>query len=231
MSIDARGDFTPDFVKKIRDAHGDLANRPSPVDRNVHAPRSVLQVKSLHLVGFDFLDILRNGSPPLFGVENLSYLTLESCFFESGVLQLLSITGRASDSPWKPRLKGFTVRYEGDDLALEPAPEAFFEAFSGLTHLSVLLEGPGPSISPKCVVKNHGSTLQTLVWDQRKTARTDLAAITNSSSESALFRATGLIASGCPELRELGVVMCPRADGSRHSYIVRMILLQRRNLG
>lgn len=218
---------TSSLVEGIKQAHGDSADEPGQTDQNARTASSIFQIKSLHLICFRILDLLSNIGLALFDLDRLGYLTLESCFPRNCAFNLLAFAGGTSESSWKPRLKGFAFRHEGQilDLDMQSILRSFFEGFTGLVHLSVLLEGPNPVVEPSCFIEHHGPSLQTLVWDQRTEARTELDVVTHSSSDTALAQDSDQIVNGCPNLKELGILMATRGDGGRKSYKVRTDLI------
>ena len=167
----------------------------------------LLQLETLHLIGLDFRKLTADSEAPFLELSELSrlkVLTLESCFIEGATLSLLS-PQTALGLTWTPRLQSFSLRYEKSDAAFQHQVRAFLRSFTGLVHLSVLLEGSGGSIDPDCFIKNHGRTLKTLVWDQRSKPRTLVGQPTSIPLDSSVRCCAGAIARGCPGLRELGL--------------------------
>ena len=173
---------------------------------------TLLQLQTLHLIGFDFRKLTADAEAPFLGLSALSRinaLILESCFVEGATFSLLS-PQTAIGSTWTPKLQSFSLRYEKSDATFQQQVTAFLGSFTGLVHLSVLLEGSGGYVNPDCFIKNHGKTLETLVWDQRSKPRTSVRESTNILNDDVrLFRCTELIAQGCPSLRELGLSLAP----------------------
>lgn len=170
------------------------------------------------------------GIIPLFNFDYLITLTLESCFaiYEDDTpFQLLSIRGKNPGKTWTPRLKNFSLRHEAANETFQEPLRLFFAAFKGLINLSVLLEGPGPLMYPECFIENHGSTLKTLVWDQRTRRRADASQSTAifeegtpasfGTKKTKFSRFICEISRGCPELRELGLVACPSRNGDDYN--------------
>ena len=94
----------------------------------------------------------------------------------------------------------------------------FLRAFSGLENLSILLEGDGQYLSPACIIENHGNTLKTLVWEQRIETRCSIDSHTEIQSDA--DDVIKFLSRGCPNLREIGLVLNVQIDGHRQSYSV-----------
>lgn len=184
----------------------------------------LLQLETVHLIGFDFRKLTTDSEAPFLELSELSrleVLTLESCFIEGATLSLLS-PQTALGLTWTPRLQSFHLRYEKSDAMFQHQVRAFLGSFTGLVHLSVLLEGSGGYIDPDCFIENHGRTLKTLVWDQRSKPRTLVGQSTSIPLDHSFRYCIYAIARGCPGLRELGLSL-PYAIGStfrvsRYSY-------------
>lgn len=156
-----------------------------------------LCLETLHLICFDVTE----KSLPDFNFRNLKSLRLESCTKEPGLFSLLGVRSSKNGSTWVPQLTSFHLRHESSTTAFQTSLKAFLLSFTGLIHLSLLLEGsnPVPSIAP--FLKNHGATLQTLVWDQRSEPRHLALRPTDFFQDSC----SPCIISYCPNLRELGL--------------------------
>ena len=184
----------------------------------------LLDLQTLHLIGFDFRELTADSKALFLGLSGLSRinaLTLESCFIDGSTFPLLS-PQTAIESIWTPRLQSFSLRYEKSDATFQHQLGAFFGSFSGLVHLSVLLEGSDGYMKPECFIENHGKTLKTLVWDQRSKPRASIGQSTSIHSNDSIYCCTHAIARGCPGLRELGLSL-PDEFGltywvSRYSY-------------
>ena len=187
---------------------------------------TLLQLQTLHLIGFDFRKLTTESEAPfleLSGLSRLNALTLESCFIEGATLSLLS-PQTAIRSTWTPRLQSFSLRYEKSDATFQHQVRAFLGSFTGLVHLSVLLQGSGGYMKPDCFIENHGKTLKTLVWDLRSRPRTSIPQSTNILDDSPSHNpCTHAIAAGCPGLQELGLSLVAYNDElpyrvSHHTY-------------
>lgn len=205
---DELAEFTPHLDDGIRDALHQTMNKDTRFDKHSKSHTAILRPVFIHFIGFDFNYLRKHGNLSLLDVGSLTSLKLESCYCARGNSQLLSLTKNSkSNSQWQPKLKSFAIRHEESDGDFQKQLEVFLSSFSGLVHLSVLLTGDGPFLSPKCFIPTHGATLQTLVWDHKTKPRTLAHSCTHTGEEGDLISMRDDISSGCPELRELGLVM------------------------
>lgn len=163
-----------------------------------------LELQSLHLIGFDPSLLLETQILPLLNLNNLQSLSLESCD-EWGDIPTLPSTTTSSNITWIPRLQNFRVRREASNAMFQEHLKAFLSSFRGLVNLSILLNGPGPMLEPACFIKNHGSSLETLVWDQRSGPRREFGITITHFNIECTHRSLSEISHGCPNLRELGI--------------------------
>ena len=178
------------------------------------AMMSLLTIESLHLIGIGCSGRTQIITIPILDSERLTSLCLESCFNLGQSLSALCSRRSPNAPPLLPRLRSFTLRQEGVDAFLRDSLVAFLLATHGIVHLSVLLEGYHQFLPPDCLVR-HGSTLQTLVWDQRHGPRTRLDESTNSASLQMMSRSLELICKNCPKLVELGLAVEALSDGNQ----------------
>lgn len=133
-----------------------------------------LSLESLTLCGFDFDSVVRGEVGLDIDFSNLASLTLESC---DGLSQALDLLGGQRDSPKLAlgALKDFFLRLE------EPVPglETFLTSIRGLVSLQVLIDGASAAQNIKPILKVHGESLRTLVWDERRGRRTKLGLSTS----------------------------------------------------
>lgn len=129
-----------------------------------------LSLKSLSLDCLDLEKVIRGEMTLEIDFRNITELRLESC---SGLSQAFSIfMGQADSSKLALRaLQDLFVRVEDPDPYFSTSLERFLTSVRGLTHLQVLIEkleepqGLEPNL--ESIVKVHGKTLSTLVWDER----------------------------------------------------------------
>ena len=200
--------FSHSYVRAISAASELLYNRINLNLQAIELPKSggkVLDVwlclESLHLICIE----ITAKSLPIFDFNNLSSLRLESCISISGTFSLLNAHGSERASQWVPKLKTFHLRYEVSTTSFHANLKDFLMSFSGLVHLSLLLEGPDPVTTLTPFLQNHGATLRTLVWDQRSEPRDSMSQPTDNLTISNENYASE-IAECCPNLRELGLV-------------------------
>lgn len=175
------------------------------------AGKVLLSLQSLHLIGFDYKDICVHEDVRLFHLEKLQSLSLESCRI-GGFSELFN---GVSEPPLNLRLKSFLLRHEDSDDLFLSGLNSFIRAFAGLEHLSLLLEGPGRLLSTEYLIKNHGATLKTLVFDQRTGPRDEWETDTQTDM-SGMLKFIEAIAEGCSGLIELGLCLPTDADGYRY---------------
>ncbi len=200
-------DFTKNLEFGMRKCLPEKTGR-SDIDQGaVEAPTVILTVESLHLVGIDCSYSPPIGVSSIVNIDELTSLCLESCSNLGGSFPALSL-GRTPDALLLfHQLRSFKLRQEDVDVAFQDSLKAFLCTSKGLVHLAVLLEGSGPLLPPECCLINHGSTLRTLVWDQRRKPRNKLDKSTNTATPSMMFTSLRCICAQCPNLRELGLTM------------------------
>ena len=178
-----------------------------------HTPReSILIVESLHLVGIPENLSPEPGAVSLVNIDSLTSLCLESCLNSGQNLSALSFRRSPDAPPLLPQLRSFKIRHEGVDINFQDSLRAFLLNLKGLVHLAVLLEGSDTFLPPDCFVHSHGSTLRTLVWDQRQKLRNRLDESTHTANTSMLSNCLKEIVSKCPLLQELGLAMDARSQ-------------------
>ena len=167
-----------------------------------------LELRELHLIGFD-VDKLIEPAHKILRLQNLTSITLETCPGLERALELLATrkdkTGLFLRSTL--RLESFSIRHESSNHQFRTRLFDFLGAVRGLTHLSVLLEGDGRShiTELKPMLAAHGSSLRSLVWDERSGKRNSFTTSEPVSEPSHYL--IGMIAVHCPHLVELGVSM------------------------
>ncbi len=200
-------DFTENLEFGIRTCLPEN-NRRSDIDQGaVEAPTAISTVESLHLVGIDCSYSPPIGVSSIVNIDKLTSLCLESCLNLGGSFAALSL-GRTPDALLLfHQLRSFKLRQEDVDVAFQDSLKAFLCTCKALVHLAVLLEGSGPLLPPECCLIDHGSTLRTLVWDQRRKPQNKLDKSTNTATPSMMFTSLRSICAQCPNLQELGLTM------------------------
>lgn len=193
--------FTPKFDRTIRQVPNICRMK------STHSQSSILHLISLHLIGFDFNYLCTQKRPFLLDIDCLTSLKLESCSCIEGISHLVSLNKEVSSKP-RLKLRTLAIRSEESDAGFLTKLEVLLSSFSGLEDLSVLLEGSGPFLSPKVFIPNHGSTLQTLLWEQRTwPPRNSIGLATSTGEEADGLAMPCDISRGCPNLRELGLAL------------------------
>lgn len=199
--------FTWSLDAEIRDSLPTCSQKSSKPDEESSLSTSILTLESLHLVGINCGFTPEIGAPMMLDTDKLTSLCLESCFNLGQIFPAPSPPRSPNAPPLLPQLRSFRLRHEDSDASFQDGLKAFLLATKGFVHLAVLLEGSGPFLPPDCVVGNHGSTLQTLVWDQRQGPRKKLDESTDSATPAMMVRPLHKIAWECPNLRELGLAV------------------------
>ena len=149
-----------------------LLSRISP-DPLIH-----LSLKSLTLCGFNFGSVVRGEIGLDIDFNNLTMLNLESC---AGLNQAFHLLGGQVDSSKLAlsALQDLFVRLETPDQTFPASLESFLTSIRRLRHLQVLIEGASAAQNLDPILKVHGESLRTLVWDERLGPRTQLGVSTS----------------------------------------------------
>ncbi|KAL8955101.1 MAG: hypothetical protein Q9193_006910 [Seirophora villosa] len=171
-----------------------------------------LAVSAFELKGLDFSEII-NPHAVFLDLPSLTSLKLESCVGLDRAFEILAggknSKGRLSRS--ELRLRSFHIRQESSSQRFIAHLLDFLSAITGLTHLSVLLEGTVPSSAQRFtpVFVAHGKSLRSLVWDERLVRRTSYIPPGEDVPTPHIQLET--IAEHCPYLVELGILVDWRA--------------------
>lgn len=166
--------------------------------------KTALNLDTLRLINYDISDLQFHG-PRLFDIFQLQTLCIESCDVGSAFYNAaVGLTKLKSGSAL--RLKTFRLRHEDPDDLIDQDLNAFLSSFSGLVHLSILLERSDLWFSVDSIIRHHGKTLETLVFDQRKGPQLSPDFDTHMIPIPYLDNPHLTdICDGCPNLRELGI--------------------------
>ena len=163
--------------------------------------KTALNLDILRLVAYDISHLKFHG-PRMFDIFQLKTLCIESCdigrAFSSAVSAL-----RKPNSGSALRLETFRLRHEHPDGLIDQDLDAFLCSFSGLVHLSILLERSDLWFPVASTIRHHGGTLETLVFDQRKGPQISPDDDPHLLPDDNLHLVE--ISEGCPNLRELGI--------------------------
>lgn len=171
-----------------------------------------LSLDSLKLFNYDVRVMLNDKCWPSMELRHITRLVLEDCYCLEDVFPRLSSIGNNSrNAHCLLNLISFTFRQkklvDNDRRQLE---DFLCSLPRGLRDLSVLLDGSEDHdhmLNINSILRVHGKTLRTLVWDERGYRRTEMnecRALLPCKDRSAHL---SLIAKACPELRELGLAL------------------------
>ena len=173
-------------------------------------------VDDFHLTGFRLPQLLSVQEKQLFDLNSLKTLRLESC---TGLVQAFHHWSRTDISNTNGRriycenLRTFILRTEERTKDIMQSLGAFLVSLNPLKTLHVLFEGPLHSDLEESVVKHHGPSLRSLIWDHRIHARSTIKCENRLST-----RALKLISTFCVNLQALGISidwsLLPTADYS-----------------
>ena len=161
------------------------------------------KLESLRLIALD-LRLFFNGSfRPLTNMATLTTLTLECC---CGLHEGLPILARRSQDEVVnnlPSLHSLTIRQDPYPPRFLMDLDNFLRSLSPLTTLRVLLSSDNPPWDISEILRIHGTTLRTLLWDERRAPRHILAndVLVDKRDAGKLT----VIVEHCPNLVELGL--------------------------
>ena len=179
-------------------------------------PLVPLSLESLSLVGLDLGCVIRGEMALDIDFRNITELRLGSCY---GLSQAFSLFLGQTDSSKLAlgALQDLFVRLEDPDPNFSADLEKFLTSVRGLTHLQVLMEKVAAVQNLEPILRIHGKTLSTLVWDERSGPRKRLDVPT--SQYSANFGYLEVISRNCPSLMLLGIPLDWNLIGSSDSKV------------
>jgi len=172
-------------------------------------PEFSMPLETLALCGLDAERIVQGATRHIIDFSSLRTLVLESCSDVTGAFGKLSqerqnppiekVTSRLTS------LKSFSLRHETSNGLFQKKLELFLCSLLPLEHLYVLLEGGQRPQKLAVILKIHGKSLRSLVWDERK-------APTTSEHEDQTVMASptghlGVISTTCSNLTALGITL------------------------
>ena len=188
-----------------------------------HKPsNATLSLESLILCGLDFRKLVQQSFMPpndnlRINFDNLDALALESCIGLADAFPRLVGPEHARDNSSNPlRLRTFILRQERIDDNFMSALETFLLSIPPLTTLHVLLEGTQiMSVDVPEILKAHGQSLRSLIWDHRHQPGVGSTGITPFFQWPWDFEH---LVDFCPKLRSVGFSLdwSRLTDGSRH---------------
>lgn len=174
-----------------------------------------LSLESVYLCGLDFRSVIQGEMALDIDFNDVIELRLESC---PGLSQAFSLlTGQGDSSRLAlGALRDLLVRLEDPDPNFSTSLESFLTSVRGLNHLQVLIDKALAVQNLESILKVHGKTLETLVWDERRGPRTQLNASTSLLSSN--IGNLRVISQNCPSLTLLGIPLNWEAIGSSDKY-------------
>ena len=175
--------------------------------------KPVLSLRTLSLYGLSAEKVLRGAFGFEIDFKSLTSLRLASCCtVESAFALLMGKNGSPNASSSAIKLSSFFIRHEGRGHSLARHVKAFLLSFTGLKHLTLLLEWgeSGRAMNKAPILDMHGKSLQTLVWDERTGPRKALGASSSVCSSNNLR----LVLDKCPNLTTLGLPVNWEPHGS-----------------
>ena len=165
----------------------------------------VVRLKSLSLIGHDLYAFAKGLVEPEIDFNCLSILTLESCENLEAAFPLL---GGLGDGRRKTKsalgLHTLAIRHENTSDDFLQGLEDFLVSLKPLAHLHVLLEGDyDGTIKMRKVLRVHGKSLRSLVWDERTGPRRDVHGDTTTFPDDHENLET--VSKHCPGLKALGI--------------------------
>lgn len=174
-----------------------------------------LSLSSLYLCGLDFGSLIRGELALDIHFNHITELRLESC---SGLTQAFALLmGQEHSSNLAlGALKDLYVRLEGPDPNTSDNLTSFLTSIGGLDHLQVLVDNSQTIHHLESILKVHGETLNTLIWDERSGPRRSLR-VSTSMLPTKLGNLR-VVSKYCPNLIVLGLPLDWEAISSSDTY-------------
>ena len=167
----------------------------------------IMHLEEFQLCGLNLHHFITAHFRPVINFNTLKFLTLESCLGLETALPDLSPNINADERV--PPMVGcaslevFKLRAEGTTDDLKRTLGAFLVSLKPLKKLYILMEGPSKADITELVLRRHGESLQSLVWDERHGPRHRSAENKHMARESQLQ----LISKHCKNLLSLGIAI------------------------
>ena len=163
-----------------------------------------LSLNSLHLCGLNLGSVLQGKVALDVDFTKITQLRLESC---PGLSQAFSILVDPAGSSRVAlgALEDLFIRLEDPDAHFFNSLESFLTSIPGLIHLRVLIDKALVYQDLESILRIHGKTLRTLVWDERSGRRTRLDASTSLLSTG--LKKLKVVSQKCPSLTTLGIAL------------------------
>ena len=169
-----------------------------------------ISLHSLKLISCDIAVLLKSKYWPTIDLRNLTHLVLEECFSEPQAFPLLSsISKNPEDARCLLSITSFTFRqkYIEEDDGQSQLRDFICALPRGLQDLSVLVDNVHKSIGLRSILRVHGKTLKTLIWDERTYRLQGVQSCTALFPKKHGVGYLPIISNACPNLRELGIAM------------------------
>ena len=170
---------------------------------------TMLRLEALSLCAFDFHLLIKHTGKPTINFNNLERLTIESCTGLEEAFPMLTgfhVTPHNIVAPVGAlHLRTFVLRHEDANDTFMLQLEAFLVSLKPLNTLHLLLEGLTKHRIILKVLKVHGNSLYSLVWDHRSGPRREM-----STSTSYVYKDSWnlqVIAKYCSKLEGLGIAL------------------------
>lgn len=156
-------------------------------------------LESLHLCGFEVRKVISGEMALDIDFNNITQLRLESCPELGQAFPLLVDQAGSSLGA----LEDLFMRVEDPDAIFYGSLESFLTSVRGLINLRVLIDKAVSTQDLEPILKVHGKSLTTLVWEERRGPRTHLCACT--SLLSSRLGNLKVISQYCPSLTTLAI--------------------------
>lgn len=158
----------------------------------------VMQLESLSLIGYDLSAFVSGMVKPTVDFNSLSMLTLESC---AGLEVALPWLRKAKSAL---RLHTLAIRHENVSNEFLQGLEDLLRSLRPLAQLHVLLEGECDDTIELCkVLRVHGKSLRSLIWDERSGPRRHVSM--DDTIIPMNHKNLGIVSKHCPGLKALGI--------------------------
>ena len=199
---------------RLPTSFAETTNGSSPASQSA---TEILSLEKLVLIGLNLEDIIGGALNFKIDFKVLTGLKMESCSNLNEAFTAL--IGKDNSTLSELKLTSFSLRHEEGDPAFAQNLTLFLTSFTGLKHLSLLIEGQTQAMSKGPILEMHGKTLRILVWDERSGPRK------MTKSDTALFlskNGLSVIWQTCPNLYALG--LCVPWESTTASSTVKIII-------
>ena len=191
----ARFTLTETFSETMQKKVAALKERSAPV----------MQLESLSLIGHDLPAFVSGMVEPTVDFNSLSMLTLESCVgLEVAFPWLMGTGGGSRKAKSALRLHTLAIRHENVSNEFLQSLEDLLRSLRPLAQLHVLLEGEYDGTIELCkVLRVHGKSLRSLIWDERSGPRRDVSV--DNTIAPMNHKNLEIVSKHCPGLKALGI--------------------------